>query len=1295
MKRILRSKIMPWISLGIALLLTVIIVALLVLRTDFFAGNAGRMFSRYLFRGTDFSLSIGRIYGNPLGSLTATDLRVRYNGRDYAFDILRIEEVHLDYGVRSLLSEVPRFDRIVLDRPHVWIKPDSSGANIIPHTGGEGGAFPSIEVDLFRVTGGQMIYQGESWADAIRKIDMEGSLEVEPDVATVDLTSASAEDLRRGLRILDAQGSIGYDRMPEGGESGGGTGRIVLEELRMKLEKSSMTIDGSIDPVAPAVDLGVDVYPLHIRELARVAGLETDHTGELKGSLRIGGTPDSLEIGAILNGVVSGYALDDIVAEGRWIEPVFEFGRFRGLLNGAAIDGNGFIGLEPRTVLDLNLDTEGLDLSEGFAGSESLPETDINGNVKLTWYPDSEDLRFMLDLEKGHIRRLPFEESTLEGSWSPDSLIFESVALVSDTHEILSHGSIAGDRLRIFLDLACAREDTLFPYLGIEQYRTDLELNAFLTGTIENWELRGSGDVRDFEYGGALVPKGEIKIAVRKLDTYEVLFDLSGDSCHVDPLAFSGIDLSLEYWKDVTTVKRLHLTGNGVDAEIRGEVRSGGERTSMIISETRIEALEEVWLGGGEPVLTFEEEELLFEDIQLHSRLGAIYVDCRIDRRDRKIDGDLRFDRMGLSLCNCAGLIETPLLGRGRGRIEVSGDLDDPDVDIDMSLSESWFDTLAVDSLYLKAGYSDSEYGIHELDIDSPIGGVRMEGNVRGVPVAAMLDDWRGGIGSLVADLRASCEDLSLAPFLRFSERIPFDSGKFTGGVTITDSLVHPSAEMEGSITDLSREGLVLPGFEFDADLGGDVVRLGGSVEIAEGHRGEFRGTVPLRRNRWFYSIDDSGRIYIELFVPPGDLAEIPEITDLVAEAGGSYSAGLKIEGTVEDPVILGDLTLKDARFRLSGMEEKFRNVNANILLQDTLITISALEGREGQEGGFRVSGRIGLRGWRPEDYDIDIELDKFLIASIPDVLAIVSGELHLGDAETGGEAVPELTGNIEVNRAEVFYEMDRFDMENGTGRVASPSWIAEIDLEVPGDAWIRTPDANIEMQGQVTLHHDGRGTYLRGRLDLVRGWYNIYGNKFRVRSGSLEFVHAGSLRPVVDIEAETLDPEGRKIFLTLVWLQDDVEPRVALVHEDPGYSETDIWKMLGGGIPDGEGGGWDAVGTAQGFAANYIESLLNSQMEGITIELETAAAADGGADGINDMETMVAVGKYLSEGLYVKYKQGLSISSARHIEVEYRISRLFIIRSQMIKYSEKVLQGKSRRSTDEYNVDLKLRWEF
>ena len=138
---------------------------------------------------------------------------------------------------------------------------------------------------------------------------------------------------------------------------------------------------------------------------------------------------------------------------------------------------------------------------------------------------------------------------------------------------------------------------------------------------------------------------------------------------------------------------------------------------------------------------------------------------------------------------------------------------------------------------------------------------------------------------------------------------------------------------------------------------------------------------------------------------------------------------------------------------------------------------------------------------------------------------------------------------------------------------------------------------------------------------------------------------------------------------------------------------------MLGGGIvntADKQGTTWSAAGTAQNLATNYLERVLNAEMEGVIIELESPSRTETAATGtLNINETKVAVSKYLSQGLYVKYKQGLSISTAREIDVEYRINRLLLISSEVIRYSDQVLQGKSPGSSDEINVNIQLRWEF
>jgi hypothetical protein len=52
-------------------------------------------------------------------------------------------------------------------------------------------------------------------------------------------------------------------------------------------------------------------------------------------------------------------------------------------------------------------------------------------------------------------------------------------------------------------------------------------------------------------------------------------------------------------------------------------------------------------------------------------------------------------------------------------------------------------------------------------------------------------------------------------------------------------------------------------------------------------------------------------------------------------------------------------------------------------------------------------------------------------------------------------------------------------------------------------------------------------------------------------------------------------------------------------------------------------------------------------------------------------------------------------MTSAIHFEVEYRLKRWLLLRSQYSRYSGKLISGSSQGSTDEITFDVKLRWEY
>jgi hypothetical protein len=66
-----------------------------------------------------------------------------------------------------------------------------------------------------------------------------------------------------------------------------------------------------------------------------------------------------------------------------------------------------------------------------------------------------------------------------------------------------------------------------------------------------------------------------------------------------------------------------------------------------------------------------------------------------------------------------------------------------------------------------------------------------------------------------------------------------------------------------------------------------------------------------------------------------------------------------------------------------------------------------------------------------------------------------------------------------------------------------------------------------------------------------------------------------------------------------------------------------------------------------------------------------------------------------LWQDIYLEYQRDLSTQSQQEVNVEYRLGKRFRIRSQLIYNSRRQSGAAANRSTDEYNLDLKYRWEF
>src|SRR5262245_13793166 len=118
---------MRWLlrlAMGLVLLVLLLAVgAILALRTD-----PGRAFVlaraiQAIEGALDARVSVGRLRGPGLRTLVLEHVRLRTGGRTFA-EVPRIE---LAYGLLPLLGGTVRIDRLVLDRPRIYLVQTESG----------------------------------------------------------------------------------------------------------------------------------------------------------------------------------------------------------------------------------------------------------------------------------------------------------------------------------------------------------------------------------------------------------------------------------------------------------------------------------------------------------------------------------------------------------------------------------------------------------------------------------------------------------------------------------------------------------------------------------------------------------------------------------------------------------------------------------------------------------------------------------------------------------------------------------------------------------------------------------------------------------------------------------------------------------------------------------------------------------------------------------------------------------------------------------------------------------------
>lgn len=473
------------------------------------------------------------------------------------------------------------------------------------------------------------------------------------------------------------------------------------------------------------------------------------------------------------------------------------------------------------------------------------------------------------------------------------------------------------------------------------------------------------------------------------------------------------------------------------------------------------------------------------------------------------------------------------------------------------------------------------------------------------------------------------------------------------------------------------------------------------------------------------------GELYIHAEADSVNLALLEAFTPNIRRVTGLLKTNVEITGTWDAPQANGFLEVQDGAVTVPSLGVRYGYMNGRLDFDGDSIVVERFRTTSG-DGDIKVSGSIRLQRLTNPVLDVSLDADRFLAINSPTFLTLeASGQGTLTgpvyDATLRGDIVANsgvlhfadlLTKRI-VNLSDPMVQ-DLIDTTlirtQGLGAGFQSVFLDSLNIEdlrltVRDQFWLRSSDANIQLEGSVLVNKVGRQYRFDGTFTALRGTYTLHigfvTRDFQVDRGTVRYFGTPDLNAELDIQATHLVqtsteeiPVIAKISGTLLL------PRLSLestIRPEPTESELVSYLMFGRPSPDIPGiGGADAQqqqALETGLA--YLGSALSSEIQrtlvsdiGIPIdffEIRTGTGSLFTGGGRNQITAGWQLGNRTFFTINAGFCQDFTNLGARSFgsSLEYRLSRVWRVQSSI----EPVLNCRPAGST--YNLPVGQQYQF
>jgi hypothetical protein len=1277
-------------TLLLAWLLFLAVVAFLVTHPRLVAPLAARLVSRNLFRDREGTVRVRDFRGNPFRGLELYQVSLSLADGSGGAIAATVDTLVLEYRWDELLADSPRLRRV-----------EARGAMVHATTAGSRGQRgrpghgqlpvpPRLCVDVFRMDGGLEVSGADGrLRERLRDVRLRGGYAVD-DGARLEVRYGRADWATRESRI----DSLRLDARLADGD-------LTVVDANLLLNGSSVAgsggrrRDGTLEIAVRARDITPDA-------VSNLIGIELGFRARGDATAHVQVKADSVSFAGAFDGELEGYQMEGVRGYALLTHGFLVWDRLSGRINGARFVGAGRFDVhDPHGVeFWLEGDVADVDVSQNLVPGVALPPSDGHGRLAIHRRDAVDETEVRGVLAGGYLADLPFDSCFVAVHAARGVATLDRIELRYRALRAVLTG--AADTSGVFAGDLEGRSDDLSQLpagWGWPPLAGRIEGRGQVTGRDPVYDFAGTVDLRAAAVAPLRVDSCRAELIIHDaVRTPQVAAALRGQGLSLGGVLLGEFAATGSVSRTAAALDSFRAVRGDSVVTLRARAALADSADVYTVDQLGIDLEGTRWALEAPVTLVTSARGARLGDFRLASALGSLRASGGFDRDADRLHGDCQLRRFDLRLLNpFVPQASGGLNGDVTAEITLAGGPAAPELSAVADLTGSTFRLARIDSLHVEARYARHTATIDQLDLRTQYGRAGVRGTLTNLAARRLADFWPDArleltLGVTDADW-AFVDQFKLPALARIA-------GRFGGDFRLTGSPRSPLVEGELFSEPFNVHWLHLQRLRGRVGMTASGLTLSELDAVQGDLRASGRIEIPLRVD--FLSAPVSppdGPFLMAIEIPEGtDLAPLTQATNAFAESGGRGGMSMRVEGPASHPLFSGWARVRDGRCVLKALAEVYSKVEADGIWAGDLLTLTGVRGSEGARGTFAGEGELRFHGLLLEGFDVRLDADRCLVASIPDLRALVRGrDVHVTGVKVGPDRlmVPKFTGRLEIIEARFTGDFaEKPTVSDPRLATVAPDWLADLHLiGPPRTTLISNRAMELALSGDVDVVRNLDGLYVSGTMNIDAGRLPVFNNDFRVLTGRLDFTRTTGVVPTVDLLAETtvrLPYEGpyssRALERITAQVNGSLEAPSVELRSESGYNRAATERLLLGLSPHAAetptGGGLKDASIAAGF--NLLEREIAAELKVFdTFDIESARAQDTG-----QTRRLIGVGKYLGQDLYVKYAQGLS-EAERDLLIEYQMSDHLLLQSEISRRLD-VQQGDMT-----YNLDLKYRFEY